>query len=58
MESLNECREEIQKQLDVRFLFERLNFIEKSLNTLFSDNQNQFLHLQRRPTLKEASELR
>jgi hypothetical protein len=58
MEAIDDCREEIQKQFDVRFLFERLDFLERSLSHLFNDNQTRFLHLLRKPTIKDASERR
>lgn len=42
------------KQLDVLFLFKRINFLEKSVSVLFTDNQLKGLHLASHTTINEA----
>ncbi len=41
----HQTREEALKQLDILFLFKRVNFLEKSFSLLFSESQLKGLHL-------------
>ncbi len=44
--------------MDVLFLFKRVNFLEKSLSLLFTENQLKGLHLASHTTINEAVSFR
>jgi hypothetical protein len=54
MKRYHECREEIKKHLDVRLLMNKIAFFEKCMYFLFEEHQLRAIHLQNKPTLKEA----
>ena len=54
----HDTREESVEQLDIRYLFKRIVFMERALLALFNDKQLQGLHLMRKMTIAEAKEVR
>lgn len=58
MRHFDDVREEIGKQLDLRLLLRKINFLEDCIGYVFEDYELQCLHLKGKMTLEEAEVIR
>jgi hypothetical protein len=54
MDTYDQCRDEVQKHLDIKFMLDRITFLERSVQTFMGGDKFKAMHLRGKSTFEEA----